>query len=169
MEPAGAIASWAAEAGRGKAPTPDARPAYRSTVEDSVYVAQSALGRNVGNMLMTELIERCGLDAKELEQALLRGEIDVAVHSFKDVPVTQPLVAVEMLTEPQAIAERADRHQILGRTVGRIAHHPAMDVKTQRPQGVLEDVEHLAASNSIPDIDFRHRALTHQARSMRAA
>ena len=33
-----------------------------------------------------------GLFTKELEQALLRGEIDFAVHSFKDVPVTMPLV-----------------------------------------------------------------------------
>jgi phosphinothricin acetyltransferase len=35
------------------------RSAYRYTCEDSVYVAQDALGRNVGNALMTELIERC--------------------------------------------------------------------------------------------------------------
>lgn len=33
-----------------------------------------------------------GLFTKELEQALLANEVDMAVHSFKDVPVTQPLV-----------------------------------------------------------------------------
>ena len=33
-----------------------------------------------------------GLFTKELEQALLAGKIDFAVHSFKDVPVTMPLV-----------------------------------------------------------------------------
>jgi hydroxymethylbilane synthase len=33
-----------------------------------------------------------GLFTKELEQALLSGSIDFAVHSFKDVPVTMPLV-----------------------------------------------------------------------------
>jgi hydroxymethylbilane synthase len=33
-----------------------------------------------------------GLFTKEVEQALLRGEADVAVHSFKDLPVTMPLV-----------------------------------------------------------------------------
>ncbi len=33
-----------------------------------------------------------GLFTKELEQALLAGRIDFAVHSFKDVPVTMPLV-----------------------------------------------------------------------------
>jgi hydroxymethylbilane synthase len=33
-----------------------------------------------------------GLFTKELEHALLDGRIDFAVHSFKDVPVTMPLV-----------------------------------------------------------------------------
>ena len=33
-----------------------------------------------------------GLFTKELEQQLLAGTIDFAVHSFKDVPVTMPLV-----------------------------------------------------------------------------
>lgn len=31
-----------------------------------------------------------GLFVKELEQGLLRGEVDIAVHSMKDVPVTLP-------------------------------------------------------------------------------
>jgi hydroxymethylbilane synthase len=33
-----------------------------------------------------------GLFTKELEQALLANEVDFAVHSYKDVPVTEPLV-----------------------------------------------------------------------------
>lgn len=33
-----------------------------------------------------------GLFTKELEQALLAGSVDFAVHSYKDVPVTMPLV-----------------------------------------------------------------------------
>src|ERR1041385_6937515 len=32
-----------------------------------------------------------GLFTKELEEALLRGEIDLAVHSMKDVPVVLPV------------------------------------------------------------------------------
>src|SRR5256885_14226076 len=34
-----------------------------------------------------------GLFTRELEQALLAEQIDFAVHSLKDVPVTMPLVA----------------------------------------------------------------------------
>jgi hydroxymethylbilane synthase len=33
-----------------------------------------------------------GLFTKEIELALLGGQVDFAVHSFKDVPITQPLV-----------------------------------------------------------------------------
>ncbi len=35
------------------------RPAYRSTVEDSVYVAPSVLGQGVGRLLLAALIEEC--------------------------------------------------------------------------------------------------------------
>lgn len=35
------------------------RPAYRSTVEDSIYVAPSAQGQGVGRLLLTRLIEEC--------------------------------------------------------------------------------------------------------------
>ena len=35
------------------------RAAYRSTVEDSVYVAHDAIGLGIGRALLNELIERC--------------------------------------------------------------------------------------------------------------
>ena len=35
------------------------RPAYRHTVEDSVYVRQGEAGRGVGSLLLKTLIERC--------------------------------------------------------------------------------------------------------------
>jgi phosphinothricin acetyltransferase len=35
------------------------RSAYRYTCEDSIYVAPDALGRDIGNALMTTLINRC--------------------------------------------------------------------------------------------------------------
>ena len=35
------------------------RPAYRFTVEDSVYLAPEAVGRGVGRLLLAELLARC--------------------------------------------------------------------------------------------------------------
>jgi phosphinothricin acetyltransferase len=35
------------------------RPAYRFTVEDSIYIDESARGRGVGRLLLTALIARC--------------------------------------------------------------------------------------------------------------
>src|SRR5215207_1380400 len=46
-----------------------------------------------------------GLFTKEIEQALLANEIDLAVHSYKDLPVTQPLVDQQHLTVA-AVPER---------------------------------------------------------------
>jgi hydroxymethylbilane synthase len=53
-----------------------------------------------------------GLFTKELELALLAGEIDFAVHSLKDVPVTMPLVEQDNLIIA-AIPEREDPRDVL--------------------------------------------------------
>jgi len=53
-----------------------------------------------------------GLFTKELEQALLQKQVDFAVHSFKDVPVTMPLVDVSELVFA-AIPEREDPRDVL--------------------------------------------------------
>lgn len=53
-----------------------------------------------------------GLFTKELEQALLDGSVDFAVHSFKDVPVTMPLVSQENLVFA-AVPRREDPRDVL--------------------------------------------------------
>jgi hydroxymethylbilane synthase len=53
-----------------------------------------------------------GLFTKELEQALIAGAVDFAVHSYKDVPVTMPLVDASELTMA-AVPERADVRDVL--------------------------------------------------------
>ena len=53
-----------------------------------------------------------GLFTKELEQALLAGSIDFAVHSFKDVPVTMPLVEQDDLIVA-AVPARQDPRDVL--------------------------------------------------------
>ena len=53
-----------------------------------------------------------GLFVKELELALLDKRVDFAVHSYKDVPVTMPLVDQSELTIA-AVPERADPGDLL--------------------------------------------------------
>ena len=55
-----------------------------------------------------------GLFTKELEQALLDGSVDFVVHSYKDVPVTMPLVpAAERQLLVAATPRRADPRDLL--------------------------------------------------------
>ncbi|HZZ43568.1 MAG TPA: hydroxymethylbilane synthase [Tepidisphaeraceae bacterium] len=53
-----------------------------------------------------------GLFTKELEEALLRREVDFAVHSLKDVPVTMPLVDTSELIIA-AVPAREDPRDVL--------------------------------------------------------
>ena len=50
-----------------------ARPAYRYTVEESVYVAPEAQRRGVGRALLVELIERCRASGKRQMLAVVGG------------------------------------------------------------------------------------------------
>lgn len=59
-----------------------------------------------------------GLFTKELEQALLFGSVDFAVHSFKDVPVTMPLVDVAEL-QIVSVPAREDARDVLASSKAR--------------------------------------------------
>ena len=64
-----------------------------------------------------------GLFTKEIEQALLDGEIDIAVHSLKDLPVTMPLVDVSSLAFISPLREDP-RDLLVSRKAGRIEDLP---------------------------------------------
>lgn len=53
-----------------------------------------------------------GCFTKELEEWIIDGRVDFAVHSFKDVPVTMPLTDVSQLCIA-AIPKREDPHDVL--------------------------------------------------------
>lgn len=54
------VAEWGGELlGYAYAGTYRTRPAYRSTVEDSIYVAPEAQGQGIGRALLAALIEHC--------------------------------------------------------------------------------------------------------------
>ncbi len=56
---------------------------------------------------------------------------------------------VEMAGETEMrSAFAADRDHVLGRPVRRLAHHPAVNGKPERLQGLLQEIEHFAARGS---------------------
>ena len=86
-----------------------------------------------------------GLFTKEIEEALLSGTIDLAVHSLKDMPTELP----EGLTLP-AIPEREDpRDAMVGRSLDALALHArvgtsslrrAAQLRAQRPDLEIENI-----------------------------
>lgn len=66
-----------------------------------------------------------GLFVKELELALLAGQIDFAVHSMKDVPVTEPLVEQSDLLIAAVPAREDPRDALVCPGVRRLADLPA--------------------------------------------
>src|SRR5262245_21997681 len=62
-----------------------------------------------------------GLFTKELEEALLARTVDFAVHSFKDVPVTMPLVDTADLVIA-AVPAREDVRDVLASSKAKVLH-----------------------------------------------
>jgi len=65
-----------------------------------------------------------GLFTKELEQALLADEVDMAVHSYKDVPVTMPLVEQANLIIAAVPAREDPRDVLVAATARTLAQLP---------------------------------------------
>jgi L-amino acid N-acyltransferase YncA len=63
------------------------RPAYRFTVEDSIYVASDSQGQGIGQLLLTELIARCeALGFRQMIAVIGDGEVNqpsVKLHETK--------------------------------------------------------------------------------------
>ena len=105
-----------------------------------------------------------GLFTKELEQALLSEEIDFAVHSFKDVPVTMPLVDQADLLVAAVPTREDPRDVLVSRVAKRLAELPKgakvgtgslrrrCQIKAARPDLVVESIR--------GNIDTRLRKLT---------
>ena len=76
-----------------------------------------------------------GLFTKEIEQALLNNEIDFAVHSFKDVPVTQPLVNQDDLIIA-AVPERVDPRDVfcslIAKSIAQLPQRASVGTGSQR-------------------------------------
>ena len=80
-----------------------------------------------------------GLFTKELEQALLADEVDFAVHSFKDVPVTMPLVETSNLVIAVVPKREDPRDAVVMRdpSKGPLPHRARVGTSSLRRQAQL--------------------------------
>ncbi|MDX1909915.1 MAG: hydroxymethylbilane synthase [Saprospiraceae bacterium] len=97
-------------------------------------------------------LEGKGFFTKEIEDALLRGEIDLAVHSMKDLPTTQPeglvIAAVSYRDNPAdllVIRKEAFTPEVLlkfkpGAVVGTSANRRKAQLLAYRPDAQIKDI-----------------------------
>lgn len=97
-------------------------------------------------------MEGKGFFTKEIEDALLRGEIDVAVHSMKDLPTQQPeglvITAVSYRENPADLLiirkESVDMSKVFrfkeGGIVGTSAARRKAQLSDYRPDAILKDI-----------------------------
>jgi hydroxymethylbilane synthase len=117
-------------------------------IEISVRIIKTAADRNLSMPIRAG--SGVGVFVKEIETALLEGEVDIAVHSMKDVPTKIP----EEL-DIGAIPERADAHDALvttGETRSLSALRPNSRVATG---SVRRQSQILAKRQDLQLIDIR--------------
>lgn len=102
--------------------------------------------------LSFDKLEGKGFFTKEIEDALLRGEIDLAVHSMKDLPTTPPeglvISAVSYRENPNDLllirAASVDKAQVFslkqGAVVGTSANRRKAQLADFRPDAQLQDI-----------------------------
>jgi hydroxymethylbilane synthase len=86
-----------------------------------------------------------GLFTKEIEEALLAGEIDLAVHSLKDMPTELPagltLAAIPVREDPRdALVGRGFANLAQGARVGTGSLRRAAQLRALRPDLRIEDI-----------------------------
>jgi hydroxymethylbilane synthase len=102
--------------------------------------------------LSFDKLEGKGFFTKEIEEALLRGEVDVAVHSMKDLPTNQPeglaITAVSyrdnpadwLIVRPEAIAPGEIFRLKPGAVVGTSANRRKAQLLDFRPDVKIRDI-----------------------------
>ena len=102
--------------------------------------------------LSFEKMEGKGFFTKEIEDALLRGDVDLAVHSMKDLPTSPPeglvITAVSyrdnpadwLIARPEALAQGEIFRLKKGAVVGTSAARRKAQMADYRPDVVLKDI-----------------------------
>jgi hydroxymethylbilane synthase len=111
----------------------------KGLLERNGYTVELVLYKTTGDLLQSQPLHEIGdkgLFTKALDDAMLRGEIDLAVHSAKDLPTTLP-----MGIELAAVGKREDPRDVL--------------VSASE----VHDVDNLAKGITIGTSSLRRRAL----------
>lgn len=108
----------------------------KTTGDKITDVALSRVGSQTGTK---------GLFTKEIEEALLSGHIDLAVHSLKDMPTDLPagltLAAIPEREDPRdALVGRALENLGVGARVGTGSLRRAAQLRARRPDLQIEDI-----------------------------
>src|ERR1700685_758327 len=108
----------------------------KTTGDKITDVALSRVGAQMGSK---------GLFTKEIEEALLAGEIDLAVHSMKDMPTDLPpgltIAAVPEREDPRdALVGVALEDLKKGARVGTGSLRRAAQLRVRRPDLQIEDI-----------------------------
>jgi hydroxymethylbilane synthase len=108
----------------------------KTTGDKITDVGLSQIGAQVGSK---------GLFTKEIEEALLSGAIDIAVHSLKDMPTELPagltLAAIPEREDPRdALVGRALEDLASGARVGTGSLRRAAQLRARRPDLQIEDI-----------------------------
>ena len=109
---------------------------FKTTGDKITDVGLSRIGAQVGSK---------GLFTKEIEEALLAGAIDVAVHSLKDMPTELPdgltLAAIPEREDPRdALVGRALEDLPKGARIGTGSLRRSAQLRARRPDLQIEDI-----------------------------
>ena len=112
--------------------------------EESRIEIIKTTGDKITDVALSEVGSK-GLFTKEIEEALLAGEIDLAVHSLKDMPTDLPdgltLAAIPEREDPRdALIGRALEDLARGARVGTGSLRRAAQLRARRPDLRIEDI-----------------------------
>lgn len=100
--------------------------------------------------LRLDKLEGKGFFTKELEEELLRGDIDLAVHSHKDLPTQNPPGLIIA-----AVTEREDPAELLIIRKESVDLHNGLSVKTDAVIGTSSNRRKAQIAALRPDFEFR--------------
>jgi hydroxymethylbilane synthase len=126
---------------------------FQSLLEDKGILHELKVIKTKGDLIQNigfDKLEGKGFFTKEIEDALLQDDIDIAVHSMKDLPTTHPEGLVI-----GGISERANPADIVIIKKERIADHNPLKVKKKGTIGTSSIRRKVLLKNFQADLLFK--------------